>query len=294
MKGFFGLYISSCLSNLQNFLATLLSSILIYKISESSVLSGLSFVASWLLPAFLLPVTAYITKVKPSRSVFLYCYLIKFISYSLLVHYFRQGPWVPYLCLAVSGYITSLENSFRQVITKQNSIGEDLKSNLGLLSSSIYLGMIFGGAISSYLVAEGIESLFYSGVISASLLVSLIPFSWKNIQSDKVRTDEYIDNYFELFESVKAEGVVKQLKKFLALVACLQGYHNVARPVFTVKVLGLDDSKIALLQVISTIAVFIGSLFFSRLTQFKDYQKADQFMMLSLIFMGLSSIFQNI
>ena len=272
------IWAGTILSSFAGFYLMLHVSTLIFEATKSNMKSGGVFAVSWLLPVLLVPLTSRILKRFSSDRILVILMILQAAATVAILEFVYASQIVVYGLLALRGYFAGVELTARQVTLKRNLVRSSLAQGSSLVGTGNYLGMILGGLGSAlgtqYLT--GHEHLF---VLLGSLAVTGVLYSLAGgtvrEENSTSPNNHYFRDFATAFLEVRKQGLAPTVSRFFITVAAFQGYHNVARTAYSVNFLGLPNSFISQLQVLTTCAVVCGSLFVA--TFLSNQKKAAAF-----------------
>ncbi|MEI2605641.1 MFS transporter [Erwinia aphidicola] len=281
------------ISTLGNFLLMLSLSVYIWRITGSNFLASAVFAVQWGAIIFSAPLVSRLLQ-RISAAKLAACSEWLGGAVSLLIGLSYQHLTLVFVLLALRGLVESLSKAAR-VVALKNSVPEPL---LGRAASLFGTGTFIGIALGSLLGAILVEKLPLGWVALIDSLTFLLSGALYFLLWRRNKTQEsaaLAASGSALRPAFQALRELPQLRRqfiwVIVTTALLQGFHNVARTLLPINLLGLGEQGVMLLQAIARVSFFSGALVVALLMQGEDQSWRSQpwfIALISVVLMQLS------
>lgn len=169
---------------------------------------------------------------------------------------------VPLLaCFLVRGLLEGITKTARVVYARQLFDGPHLRLASYTFNNSYYLGSAAGGVLGS-LLAGHVPVVTAAAVDACTFLLSACCYRWlPAVSAPQAQEGAPKGVLRQVGEVLRGRRqLVLAVVYLVAAVGVFQGFHSVARTVLPIRVLGLGDTEVMNLQVVSGLALVLGSI----------------------------------
>ncbi|QDX31420.1 MFS transporter [Dickeya poaceiphila] len=273
------------ISTLGNFLLMLSLSVYIWRITGSNFLASAVFAVQWGAIIFSAPlVSRLLQRISAAKLAAISEWLGGGVS--LLIGLSYEHLTLVFVLLALRGLVESLSKAAR-VVALKNTVPEPLLGRAAsLFGTGTFIGIALGSLLGAILVEKSplvwvalIDSLTF--LISGALYFLLWRRNRTQESSAPVASGSALRPAFEALRDLPQ--LRRQFIWVMVTTALLQGFHNVARTLLPVNLLGLGEQGVMLLQAIASVSFFTGSLVVAWLMQDESQSWRNQPWLIALI-----------
>jgi predicted MFS family arabinose efflux permease len=273
------------ISTVGNFLLMLSLSVYVWRITGSNFLASAVFAVQWGAIIFSAPLVSRLLQRMPAARLAAGSeWLGGVVSLAIGLSY--QHLWLIFVLLALRGLVESLSKAARVVALKGSVPAPLLGRAASLFGTGTFIGIAVGSLLGAVLVEKVslgwvalIDSLTF--VVSGSLYFLL----W--LRHRAMESAAPASNGSALRPAFDALREQPQLRRQFVWVilttALLQGFHNVARTLLPINLLGLGEEGVMLLQAIASASFFFGALVVALLMQGENQSWRNQPWLIALL-----------
>ena len=287
------LWIAQLISAIGSALTMLAASILVFRITGSTLSVGLMLIAT-AAPTVLVGLLAgvFVDRYDRKRIMLgadlLRAILIFFIPFLVNVNIL----WL-YIIVALSSSITQFFDSAHASVLPETATDEDLAAANALMAISSVGATMFGFAAAGLIVSSlSVEWAFYldafSFVVSAVLVLFTRVPSLPVVENTSVQA--IADNLKAGLRTVGKISILRSLFLVAIPIFLIFGFQNTLFLPFAIKVLGGNEFHFGLQQAAEAIGIALGSFVMARLA---DRIREGQWLAISYLLMALSSIWYS-
>jgi predicted MFS family arabinose efflux permease len=241
-----------------SFLLLMSLSALVHADTGSAFLANGVVITQWLPAVLGLPIIKAIASRYPARTVLVAADAGSVLAAGLIAWAVQQPVWLVALLLAKGGF-DSLSKVSRAVALKHYFSGKVLDRAASYYNTA----MLVGGGVGALIGALVVQRLGLTGVLAlcsalhgaAAMLYATLPPAGSSPAQPAGSAENQASPHVEVRLAVIY---------MVAAVALFQGYHNIARSVFPVDVLGMPHTGIALMQTVTNAAYVVGAVLAAR------------------------------
>ena len=273
------------ISTVGNFLLMLSLSVYVWRISGSNFLASAVFAVQWGAIIFSAPLVSRLLQRIPAAKLAAGSeWLGGVVSLAIGLSY--QHLWLIFVLLALRGLVESLSKAARVVALKGSVPAPLLGRAASLFGTGTFIGIAVGSLLGAVLVEKVsldwvafIDSLTF--VVSGSLYVLL----WLRNRGMESAAPASSGNALRpAFDALRQQPQLRRQFVWVILTtALLQGFHNVARTLLPVNLLGLGEEGVMLLQAIASASFFFGALVVALLMQGENQSWRNQPWLIALL-----------
>ena len=284
------LWSSQLISSIGSALTTLASSILVYRLTGSTLSVGLMLIAT-AGPTILVGLLAgvFVDRYNRKRIMLGADLLRACLMFSIPFLVSQNILWL-YVIVALSSCITQFFDSAHASVLPETASDEDLAAANALMAVSYVGATIFGFTAAGLIVSKiSVDWAFYidgiSFLFSAVLIfVANLP-ALPVVESTSVRA--IVDNLKAGLHTVGEIPVLRSLFLIAVPIFLLFGFQNTLFLPFAIKVLGGTEFHFGLQQAAEAIGIALGSFMMARVA---DRIREGQWLAISYILMGVTSV----
>jgi predicted MFS family arabinose efflux permease len=236
-------------------------SALVHANTGSAFLANGVVITQWLPALLALPIIKTIAARCPARAVLVIADAGSVLVAGLIAWAFEQ-PMALVVLLLVKGGFDSLSKVSRAVALKHYFSGRALDRAASYYNTA----MLVGGGVGALIGALVIDRLALTGMLAlcgalhgaAAALYATLPVAGHAHGQAPAESSAG--------PALPQTQVRLAAIYMVAAVALFQGYHNIARSVFPVDVLGMPHAGIALMQTVTNAAYIVGAVFAARVS----------------------------
>ncbi|CAI2021801.1 MFS transporter [Serratia liquefaciens] len=273
------------ISTLGNFLLMLSLSVYVWRITGSNFLASAVFAVQWGAIIFSAPlVSRLLQRIPAARLAAGSEWLGGVVSLAIGLSY--QHLWLIFVLLALRGLVESLSKAARVVALKSSVPAPLLGRAASLFGTGTFIGIAVGSLLGAALVEKVslewvafIDSLTF--VVSGSLYFLL----WlRNRGVESAAPASSGSALRPAFDALRQQPQLRRQFVWVILTtALLQGFHNVARTLLPINLLGLGEEGVMLLQAIASASFFFGALVVALLMQGENQSWRNQPWLIALL-----------
>jgi len=273
------------ISTVGNFLLMLSLSVYVWRITGSNFLASAVFAVQWGAIIFSAPLVSRLLQRIPAAKLAAGSeWLGGVVSLAIGLSY--QHLWLIFVLLALRGLVESLSKAARVVALKGSVPAPLLGRAASLFGTGTFIGIAVGSLLGAVLVEKVsldwvafIDSLSF--VVSGSLYVLL----WlRNRGMESAAPASSGSALRPAFDALRQQPQLRRQFVWVILTtALLQGFHNVARTLLPVNLLGLGEEGVMLLQAIASVSFFSGALVVALLMQGENQSWRNQPWLIALL-----------
>lgn len=273
------------ISTVGNFLLMLSLSVYVWRITGSNFLASAVFAVQWGAIIFSAPlVSRLLQRIPAARLAAGSEWLGGAVSLAIGLSY--QHLWLIFVLLALRGLVESLSKAARVVALKGCVPAPLLGRAASLFGTGTFIGIAVGSLLGAVLVEKVslgwvafIDSLTF--VVSGSLYFLL----WlRNRGMESAAPASSGSALRPAFDVLRQQPQLRRQFIWVILTtALLQGFHNVARTLLPINLLGLGEEGVMLLQAIASASFFFGALVVALLMQGENQSWRNQPWLIALL-----------
>jgi predicted MFS family arabinose efflux permease len=192
------------------------------------------------------------------------------VAFTVLALFFTEQYFPLLVVLLLRGAFDSLSKVARTTALRQYFTGE----RLDRAASYYNTALLIGGGVGSFLGlllydTWGVTAVagLCAGLHAGAVLIYL------SLPSGAAEPSQSVDMLAAQRPLVSPAAIRRASIYFVACVSLFQGFHNFARTAYPIAHLGLDESTISLVQMITNAAYVTGALVAARIVLSRDYPK---------------------
>ncbi|WP_345456923.1 MFS transporter [Deinococcus aluminii] len=269
------------LSTTGSFVMLLALSSQLFQLTGSALLTSLIFASQWLLPSLL---TKQIGRLGSRFEVGQILFVSEVLGALLTVaSAVTMGHPTLFAVLAARGLVEVTTKSYRTLALKRHFEGEQLKSAASFFNTSQYLGSGLGGVVGLFLIAKLtllnvalLDALTY--LVAAVLYMGIVSQQKAPGSSPTLPARPQPAATDAASSSAQSQGwhgkplLLLPLLMLIINAGFFQGFHNVLRVPLPTH-LGLGSQGVMTLQIITSLAIFLGAVHAStQLIRFSSFE----------------------
>ncbi|NWB98338.1 MFS transporter [Pseudomonas gingeri] len=261
-RRFILLWLATLVSSTGTFILLLSVSAYIIRVHHSGLGATSVFAFQWILPVALASLIRLICERVGLRKAVISSDIINGLLSLLIGVLLAQGWMTPVLiCFLFRGFVEAITKTSRVVFIKKLFEGRQLELASSTFNLSYYLGGVLGGVIGSLLVGTfsllGVAAISAATFAFSALCYAGLPYVMTARQGDAKRRGVLMSN---LAIVTKEPQLFAAFGYLCIATGVFQGFHNAARTILPIRVLGLPDSAVMQLQIVSALGIILGAL----------------------------------
>ena len=290
-RSFTMLWTAQLISSVGSALTTLAASILVFRLTGSTLSVGLMLIATSG-PTIVVGLIAGVFVDRFDRKrIMLAADVVRAILIFLIPVLANLNIIWLYVIVALTSSITQFFDSAHASVLPETTTDEDLAAANALMAVSYVGATIFGFAAAGFIVSSlSAEWAFYldavSFVVSAILILLTRVPTMSSIDTTSVRA--IVDNLKAGLQTVTNTPVLRSLFLIAAPIFLLFGLQNTLFLPFAIKILGGTEFHFGLQQAAESVGIALGSMVMAR---FADRIREGQWLAISYILMAIFGIF---
>jgi len=273
------------ISTVGNFLLMLSLSVYVWRITGSNFLASAVFAVQWGAIIFSAPlVSRLLQRIPAARLAAGSEWLGGLVSLAIGLSY--QHLWLIFVLLALRGLVESLSKAARVVALKGSVPAPLLGRAASLFGTGTFIGIAVGSLLGAVLV-EKVSLGWVAFIDSLTFVVSgtLYFLLWlRNREMESAAPASSGNALRPAFDALRQQPQLRRQFVWVILTtALLQGFHNVARTLLPINLLGLGEEGVMLLQAIASASFFFGALVVALLMQGENQSWRNQPWLIALL-----------